>query len=1021
MADNITIPKNPQTSASQDYNLLRSMGMAYIEELGSKLWTDYNIHDPGITLLEAICYAITDLGYRTAFDIEDLLASPIGVKPNFDKQALFTARNILTVNPWTIADYRKLLIDIKGIKNAWLACKDDGQSCDNIALYANCKKSILQYNPPTGHLINIKGFYDVWVEFEDEEGIGDLNSGKIKYNFNYLQSDVSAQVVTATIEMRLPSWQTINTNDAKYKSFINPLSQVTQVSVSYISGNNTQPANIADGDVFWKALRQPMFATLIVTFAPDISDLSTTETLELDYVPFTIWFQSDSDRKLLKVNDLALAIEDATLSGILAKYLDKIKTADAVMDTTRFTLQQHRNLCEDFCSINAIQVEDIGICADMDVTTDADIEKVLAQVYYLIDQYFSPDIKFYSLAELLNNGKTVDDIFDGPQLDNGFIDNEQLDATQLKKVLHTSDIINLLMDIPGVVAIRNLVLTRYNASGKLVENEPWTLNVTTNMQPRLYLEASKFLVFKNGLPFLPDSSELANTLQVIIGANAQPQYSIIDNDLPVPVGTYYQLDEYQAVQNTLPLTYGVGFEGLPRNASDLRQAQAKQLKAYLMVYEQILVNYLQQLSHIKDLFSLDATISRTYFTEFLTGSNISDVSALFGKVNGNPVGQVDLDALVEDQETFLNRRNRFLDHLMARFGEQFTDYALMLYNYSDNKKVADEELISDKISFMEALPFMGSNRARAFNYKDAANVCSDANVAGLQTRISRLLGFKQISDHFKLYEETDTDGIVYERRWRLVDDTGKIYISGSTHYVNENVETAEAKAEVEIQQVIKYILDESRYTIKKNKVWTVDLTDPTGEIIATRKQGFITEDAAKAARQQIIDYAGTIIYAEKVYIVEHLLLRPRNIPDADLPDGDPLLPVCVAANCDLCGEEDPYSFRLTIIMNGEAGIANSGIVFRRFAESTIRQEVPAHLALKICWVSNDQMAIFQGVYCAWLTELAKTEPDKILLSQKLNDLINIFITLKSVYPKAYLHDCVDGNDENRVYLNQTIV
>jgi hypothetical protein len=108
-------------------------------------------------------------------------------------------------------------------------------------------------------------------------------------------------------------------------------------------------------------------------------------------------------------------------------------------------------------------------------------------------------------------------------------------------------------------------------------------------------------------------------------------------------------------------------------------------------------------------------------------------------------------------------------------------------------------------------------------------------------------------------------------------------------------------------------------------------------------------------------------------------------------------------------------------MNGEAGIANSGIVFRRFAESTIRQEVPAHLALKICWVSNNQMAVFQGVYCTWLTELAKTEPDKILLSQKLNDLINEFITLKSVYPKAYLHDCVDGNDENRVYLNQTIV
>ena len=36
-------------------------------------------------------------------------------------------------------------------------------------------------------------------------------------------------------------------------------------------------------------------------------------------------------------------------------------------------------------------------------------------------------------------------------------------------------------------------------------------------------------------------------------------------------------------------------------------------------------------------------------------------------------------------------------------------------------------------------------------------------------------------------------------------------------------------------------------------------------------------------------------------------------------------------------------------------------------------------------------------------------------------LSNVFIELKNVYPPATLHDCVDGNDENRVLLNQTII
>ena len=61
------------------------------------------------------------------------------------------------------------------------------------------------------------------------------------------------------------------------------------------------------------------------------------------------------------------------------------------------------------------------------------------------------------------------------------------------------------------------------------------------------------------------------------------------------------------------------------------------------------------------------------------------------------------------------------------------------------------------------------------------------------------------------------------------------------------------------------------------------------------------------------------------------------------------------------------------------------------------------------------------MYCEWLAELAKEEPVPKDLHDKLTALLFEFNQLKSVYPKASLHDCVDGNDENRVYLNQTII
>ena len=96
MSKSITIQKNRSLSESSDYGLLRQKGMEYIEKLGSRLWTDYNIHDPGITMLEALCYALTDLGFRTSLDIKDLLALPASETADANGQFPSDKRQALT-------------------------------------------------------------------------------------------------------------------------------------------------------------------------------------------------------------------------------------------------------------------------------------------------------------------------------------------------------------------------------------------------------------------------------------------------------------------------------------------------------------------------------------------------------------------------------------------------------------------------------------------------------------------------------------------------------------------------------------------------------------------------------------------------------------------------------------------------------------------------------------------------------------------------------------------------------------
>ncbi|MEM7038779.1 MAG: hypothetical protein AAF570_17470, partial [Bacteroidota bacterium] len=119
MSSVITIPKERPLLPAEDYEALRALGIAHIQKLAGEIWTDHNVHDPGITALELLAYAITDLSNRTAYPMRDLITedptAPLTVNDSFH-----TAANIFPNNPITINGFRKLLIDVEGVRNAWL-------------------------------------------------------------------------------------------------------------------------------------------------------------------------------------------------------------------------------------------------------------------------------------------------------------------------------------------------------------------------------------------------------------------------------------------------------------------------------------------------------------------------------------------------------------------------------------------------------------------------------------------------------------------------------------------------------------------------------------------------------------------------------------------------------------------------------------------------------------------------------------------------------------------------------------
>src|SRR5690606_31670359 len=110
----------------------------------------------------------TELGYRTNFEIKDLLAQA-------GRQTFFTARQILTSAPLTITDYRKLLVDIPGINNAWLLINGKQE----IPIFLNCEEDKLQYEKTDQELI-LNGLYTVLLDLSIDVELGDLNTGDIE-------------------------------------------------------------------------------------------------------------------------------------------------------------------------------------------------------------------------------------------------------------------------------------------------------------------------------------------------------------------------------------------------------------------------------------------------------------------------------------------------------------------------------------------------------------------------------------------------------------------------------------------------------------------------------------------------------------------------------------------------------------------------------------------------------------------------------------------------------------------------
>lgn len=909
----LTISEPPYEKTSLNFEELRQEAISYLEKTVGTLWNDYNVHDPGITILEALCFGITDIAHRVSFPDADLFAQKDQdtEKPFSSQPPFITARNALTCAPVTMNDYRKLILDYR-------------------------KEEITESNGKIQSFVYPQEIENVWFR---------------------------------------------KTTQTLYGS--------RKVNSLYVSPDDADPGITA--------------------------------------APFTV--SGLYDIKLLLRPSVSKEREEEIKHEISSLF------------------HENRQLCTDLNNIDYVERHEVRICADIKLHADANVEQVYAEIIYKVQNYLNPTLKRYSLAEMVAKGFTTDEIFDGPPLKHGFILTEDLKKTSREETLtspfkiYSSDLIVEILEITGVLAVPKLILNHYDTD--LNAPDEWELEIPAGKQPVFELGEEDYYsidFYKDILPFRPDMEEVKILRDKIEEESLNDQFVMPSEDFPIPAGQGVNLDlgAYTTLQEVFPPVYGVGSRGTNRDRDPSALGKAKQLKAFLLIFDQILSNYLGQLVNLTSLFSSNADLSQSFFANKV--SDIPDLKDLLlksaGKTNLSDleVQEIYLDIIEASNSSLdieIKQRANLQNHILARFGESFADYVLT--HYTPTQKRTDLELTSYKATFLKEISQISSRRFVGHNYTDTEEVWNTTNVSGLKHRLERLLGFYSykrrnltnlLPDYYEEMDEDDKS----EKRFRIEDysqEPPKILLSGTAKYVDK-IEAAK-----ELHQAIKLGFSEANYDIKPtvDGRWYIVIINRNKEpedIVAMRKHYYDTKEEAIAVRNELIGKIKDQFAEEGMYVLEHLLMRPRG-PFAS--DNWPLLsPPKVE---DDFSSLDPYSNQVHIILPGW-GVRLEEIPFRAYIQKIIQRELPSHLIARICFIGKEHMADFEVCYRNYLTALAAySNPPEMPTEEEaksfykayadaLAALVQCLKTLYTVYPVGTLHDCSSEDEETvRVILGKT--
>ncbi len=581
-------------NSGSDFESLWKLGIQQLEFLTGDQWTDFNAHDPGITILEQVCWALTDLGYRLDHPIPDLLSEDAGNddSANNGLRGIMPPDKALGCAPVTLADLRRLILDIEGVSNVWI--KPD-ETPDPQLYYHRERHTLGVEQVPETQLLRLQGLWRVRIARDDRD--------------------------------------------------------------------------------------QP-----------------TSETIKKEAVK---------------------------------------------------RLYAHRPLGIDFSNIEVLPSEEILVEAQIEIGAATDAESLLVELLRQIAGHISPQVAFRTLLQRLSEGATLEDLFNGPGLKYGFISTVDMPDEQHRTSLRTSDLIRLIVDVPGVRAVRHIRLAKAATDPTTAEWEDWELELehgeSSPKTARLHLNPGLIQLYRHQVPVRIDAERVLERYHRRVATEAWRLPEPSERVPNPPLGRDRKIARYRSILHQFPEIYGVGPAGLPPRVSTQREAQMKQLKAYLQLFDQLLADQFAQAANAAGLLAGDDPNAPTYAAgEVLSDdSELGDLAIEQVRTDGYQTTVSAIATVASESPEGIALRRRQLDHLLARFGETFID-PIAATDAATWDGLEERRALLAEIAEVSALRGHAANSLRPFG---------EGNQRGLERRIALKLGLRaELDETFHLVE-----------------------------------------------------------------------------------------------------------------------------------------------------------------------------------------------------------------------------------------------------------------------------